>query len=74
MGQAEVMFFWTLLLMASEELVVDVIINDRLGCSDHEIADVNNLRGVRKASSRTQLLNFSKVDFSLFRELGSIIW
>ena len=68
------MLSWTLLLMTSEELVGNVIINDRLGCSDHEIAELKILRGVRNASSRTQIPNFKKVDFSLFRELESIIW
>ena len=74
MRQVEVTFSWTVLLMTSEQLVGDVIINDRLGCSDHEIAELKILRGVKKASSRTQVPNFKKVDFSLFRELGSIIW
>lgn len=64
----------TLLLLTSENLVGDVMINDRLGCSDHEIAELKILRGARKASNRTQFQDFKKVDFSLFRELGSIIW
>lgn len=70
----EVMFSWTSLLMTSEELVGDVIINDRLGCSDHEIAELKILRRVRKASSRTQITNLKKVNISLFRELGGILW
>lgn len=43
--------------------------------SDHEIVELKILRGfLRKASNRTQLLNFKNVVFSLVRELGSIIW
>lgn len=44
MGQAEVVFSWTLLLMTSEELIGDVIVNDRLSCSHHEIAELKILR------------------------------
>ena len=56
-----------------EELVGNLIINGRLGCSDHGIVGCSILRG--KVADRVQTIDFKRPDFELFRELvGGIIW
>lgn len=64
-----------LIFTKKEELVVDVIISGSLGCSDHEIARFEILRGVRKVSRTVQILDFKKENFGFFGQLtGRIPW
>jgi len=46
-----------------------------LGCSDHEMVDIKHLRAARRVHSKLTALNFSRVDFGLFRDLlGRVPW
>lgn len=59
-----------LVVTSKEELVGDVILSGNPGCSDNEIVSFKGLRGLRKARSRVQSLDFWQADLSLFRKVG----
>ena len=53
----------------------DVVVGGRLGHSDHEIIEFSVLREARKGLSRTDILEFQRADFVLFRhQLDRIPW
>ena len=58
-----------LLFVNREGLVDDVAVGGRLGHSDHEIIEFSILREVRRGGSRTDVLDFQRADFVLFRHL-----
>jgi len=64
-----------LVLTNKKELVEDVKVRGRLGCSDHEIVEFRILRGGSRVKSRIKTLDLWRADFALFKELlGGIPW
>ena len=64
-----------LLFVNREGLVDDVAVGGRLGHSDHEIIEFSILREARRGCSRTDILDFKRADFVLFRhQLDRISW
>jgi len=53
----------------ASELISDVKIGDRLGCSVHTLVEFTVLRGMGKVRSIVRTLNFRKAKFQLFKEL-----
>ena len=58
-----------LLFVNREGLVDDVVVGGRLGHSDHEIIEFSILREARRVLNRTDILDFKRADFVLFRHL-----
>ena len=58
-----------LLFMNREGLVDDLAVGGRLGHSDHEIIEFSVLRETRRGGSRTDILDFKRAVFVLFRHL-----
>ena len=58
-----------LVFVNREGLVDDVAVGGRLGHSDHEIIQCSILREARRGGSRTDILDFPRADFVLFRHL-----
>lgn len=52
-----------------EELVRDVKVGGRLGCSVHEMVEFRVLRGGNKAKIRTATIDFRRVELGLSRNL-----
>lgn len=64
-----------LILTNEAELVVDVKVGGRLGCTDHETMQFRIQSGGSGVKSRTATLNFRRAVFSHFRDLpGRIPW
>ncbi|GAB0178933.1 hypothetical protein GRJ2_000358600 [Grus japonensis] len=64
-----------LILTNKEGLVGDVKLKGSLDCSDHEMVEFRILRAARRVCSKLTTLDFSRADFSLFRDLlGKIAW
>lgn len=47
----------------------NVVLQGSLGCSDHEIVELEMLRAVRRAQSKLRALDFRIADSGLFRNL-----
>lgn len=63
-----------LILTNKEGLTGDVKVEDSLGCSDHETAELKILDRRSQAESRTATLDFRRADFDLFEHvLGGIL-
>lgn len=52
-----------------EELVGNAMLQDSLGCSDHEMVELEILRAVNRAHGKLTALDFWKADFGLFKDL-----
>jgi len=64
-----------LMLTNKEELVEDVKVGGRLGCSDHEMVEFRILRARSRAITRIKTLDFRTANFGLFKDLlGEIPW
>lgn len=60
-----------LVLSSREELVGNAVFQGSLGCSDHEMVEFENLRAMRRASSKLSALDFRRAEFGLFKYLLS---
>ncbi|GAB0209793.1 hypothetical protein GRJ2_003445000 [Grus japonensis] len=58
-----------LVLTNKEGLVGDVKLKGSLGCSDHEMVELNILRAARGTHCKLTTLDFRRADFGLFRDL-----
>jgi len=64
-----------LVLKNKEELVENVKVGGRLGCSDHEIMEFRILGGGIRTISRIKSLDLRRANSGLFKELlGGIPW
>ena len=64
-----------LVLTKKEGLAGNVKLKGSLGCSDHEMVKFTILWAARRVLSKLTTLNFSRVDFGLFRDLlGRVPW
>ena len=64
-----------LLLVNREELVGEVKVGGRLGCSDHEMIEFLILRETKRGVSKTATLDFRRANFDLFKRLiNQIPW
>ena len=63
-----------LVLTNKEGLVENVKVGSSLGCSDHEMVEFRILHGGSRAVSRITVLDFTRANFGLFRDLlGGIL-
>ena len=53
----------------ASELIGNIKIAGRLGCSDHALVEFTVLRDMGQAKSKVRTLNFRQEDFQLFKEL-----
>ena len=56
-------------LIAMEEIIKDIKIGSRLGCSDHVLAEFTISRNTCLAKNGIKSLNFRRANFRLFKEL-----
>ncbi|GAB0205107.1 hypothetical protein GRJ2_002976300 [Grus japonensis] len=64
-----------LVLTNKEGLVGDVKVKGSLGCSDHEMVEVEILRAARRVHSKLTTLDFRRAQFGLYRDLlGKVPW
>ncbi|GAB0183630.1 highly reducing polyketide synthase PKS6 [Grus japonensis] len=64
-----------LLLRSQENLLCSISVSDSLGCSDHSSVEFGILLSTLKVSTKTKVLDFRRVNFSLLRaQFGVIPW
>ena len=56
-----------LLPVNREELVGEVKVGGRLGCSDHKMIEFSILGETKRGVSKTATLDFQRADFDLFK-------